>query len=159
MPPCKIHNPVMELTTVRARERVGTYGIPVAIGLRKHEGRGHWAQGCEGSQRGRYRRGINVKREEGNTCHAVKARQFYGQHTWCACVLRTKLIFIFSYWCCAFINTVRRDCSLVVGKNGWWLTCSMTEDYITHVARMRISSLRTQKYPGNSFFQLLIFLN
>ena len=39
MPHCKIYNPVMELTTVRARERVCTCGIPVAIGQRKHEGR------------------------------------------------------------------------------------------------------------------------
>ena len=31
MPHCKIYNPMMELTTVRARERVCTYGIPVAI--------------------------------------------------------------------------------------------------------------------------------
>ena len=38
---CKIYNLMMELTTVRARERVCTYGIPVAIGLQKHEGRGH----------------------------------------------------------------------------------------------------------------------
>ena len=37
----KIYNPVMELTTVRARERVyvPTYGIPVEIGQQKHEGR------------------------------------------------------------------------------------------------------------------------
>ena len=41
MPHCKIYNPMMELKTVRARGRVCTYGIPVAIGLRKHEGRGH----------------------------------------------------------------------------------------------------------------------
>ena len=41
MPHCKIYNPIMELITARARERVRTYGIPVAIGLRKHEGRGH----------------------------------------------------------------------------------------------------------------------
>ena len=34
MPHCKIYNPMMELTTVRARERVCTYGIPVAIALR-----------------------------------------------------------------------------------------------------------------------------
>ena len=40
-PHCKMYNPMMELTTVRARERVCTYGIPMAIGLRKHEGRGH----------------------------------------------------------------------------------------------------------------------
>ena len=49
MPHCKIYDHTTELTTVRARERVCTYGIPVAIGLRKHEGRGHGAQGCEGS--------------------------------------------------------------------------------------------------------------
>ena len=41
IPHCKIYNSMMELTTVRARERVCTYDIPVAIGLRKHEGRGH----------------------------------------------------------------------------------------------------------------------
>ena len=40
-PHCKIYNPMMELTTVRARKRVCTYGIPVAIGLRKREGPGH----------------------------------------------------------------------------------------------------------------------
>ena len=39
-PRCTIYNPMMELTTVRAWERVCTYGIPVAIGLRKHEWRG-----------------------------------------------------------------------------------------------------------------------
>ena len=41
MPHYKIYNPMMELPTVRARERVCTYGIPVAISLRKHEMRGH----------------------------------------------------------------------------------------------------------------------
>ena len=41
MPHCKTYHPVIELTTVRARERVCTYDIPVAFGLRKHEGRGH----------------------------------------------------------------------------------------------------------------------
>ena len=41
MPYCKIYNPMMELTIARARERVCTYGIPVAIGLRKHEGCDH----------------------------------------------------------------------------------------------------------------------
>ena len=40
MPHCKIYNPMMELTTVRARERLCTYGKPVTIGLRTHEGRG-----------------------------------------------------------------------------------------------------------------------
>ena len=37
----KIYNPVMELTTVRAQERVyvPTYGTLVAIGQQKHEGR------------------------------------------------------------------------------------------------------------------------
>ena len=38
MPHCKAYHPVMELTTVRARERVCTYGIPVAFGLRKDGG-------------------------------------------------------------------------------------------------------------------------
>ena len=33
LPHCKIYNPLTELTTVRARERVCTYGIPVKIGL------------------------------------------------------------------------------------------------------------------------------
>ena len=37
---CKMYN-LMEHTTVTARERVCIYGIPVAIGQRKHEGRGH----------------------------------------------------------------------------------------------------------------------
>ena len=46
---CKMHKPMMGLTTVRARERVCTYGIPVAIGLRRHERRGRWAQGCDAS--------------------------------------------------------------------------------------------------------------
>ena len=41
MPHCKIYNPMTELKTVTARERVCTYGISVAFGLRKHEGRGH----------------------------------------------------------------------------------------------------------------------
>ena len=36
-PYCKRYNPVMELTTVRARGQVCTYGIPVVIRLRKHE--------------------------------------------------------------------------------------------------------------------------
>ena len=38
MPHCKIYNPMMELTTVRVRERVCcTYGIPIiTIGLPKH---------------------------------------------------------------------------------------------------------------------------
>ena len=34
MPHCNIYNPMMELTTVRARERVCTYGTPVASALR-----------------------------------------------------------------------------------------------------------------------------
>ena len=36
-PHCKMCNPVKGRTTVRARERVCTYGIPAAIGLRKHD--------------------------------------------------------------------------------------------------------------------------
>ena len=48
MPHYKIYNPVMEPTTVRARERVCTYGVPIAIGQRKHEGRSRRALGCEG---------------------------------------------------------------------------------------------------------------
>ena len=38
MPHGKMYTPMVELTTVRARERVCTYGIPVAIGLQKKEG-------------------------------------------------------------------------------------------------------------------------
>ena len=34
MPHCKIYRPMTELITVRARESVSTYGIPVAIGPR-----------------------------------------------------------------------------------------------------------------------------
>ena len=34
---CTTYHPVMELTTVRARGRVCTYAIPVAIDLRKHD--------------------------------------------------------------------------------------------------------------------------
>ena len=37
MPHCKIYNPMMELTTVRARERVCTYGVLVAFGLRAND--------------------------------------------------------------------------------------------------------------------------
>ena len=40
MPRCKTHHRMMELTAVRARERICIYGTPVAIGLRRHEGRG-----------------------------------------------------------------------------------------------------------------------
>ena len=42
----------MELTTVRARERVCTYGIPVAIGLRKHEGRATERKDAKGAKEG-----------------------------------------------------------------------------------------------------------
>ena len=49
-PHCRRCNPVMELTTVGARGQGCTYDIPVAFGLRKHEERGHRAQGCEGKQ-------------------------------------------------------------------------------------------------------------
>ena len=38
MPHCKIYHPVIELTTVRARERVCAYGTPVAFGLRNTKG-------------------------------------------------------------------------------------------------------------------------
>ena len=41
MPYCRIDNPMTELSPVRAREKVCTYGVLVAIGLRKHGGRGH----------------------------------------------------------------------------------------------------------------------
>ena len=71
---------MMELTTVRARERVCTFGVPLGIGLRKHEGRGHRAQGFEQSQRRRCLRGNIASREEGNTCHVVKAKGIYGQN-------------------------------------------------------------------------------
>ena len=40
-PHCKIYNRMMELTTVRSREMVCTYGVQVAIGLQKPEERGH----------------------------------------------------------------------------------------------------------------------
>ena len=63
---------------MRAIKKVCTFGIIVAIGLIKHEWRGHRAKRCEGSQRGRYRRANNARKEEGNTCHAVKARQVDG---------------------------------------------------------------------------------
>ena len=64
----------MELTTVRAQEKACTYGIPVALGQLKHNGRGHWAQRCEGSQRRTYRRGNNVKRrrEHVSRCECQK---------------------------------------------------------------------------------------
>ena len=35
MPHCKIYNPMMALTTVRARQGIWTYGVPVANGLRR----------------------------------------------------------------------------------------------------------------------------
>ena len=43
MPHCKIYNPMTELTQPFESSRKGMYlrYAPVAIGLRKHEGRGH----------------------------------------------------------------------------------------------------------------------
>ena len=38
-PHCKILNPVMELTTVEARGRVSTYGLPAAISLQTTKGK------------------------------------------------------------------------------------------------------------------------
>ena len=45
IPHCKIYNPMMELTVVRAGERVCTYGILVAIGLRSKCEDNKWDEG------------------------------------------------------------------------------------------------------------------
>lgn len=48
VPHHKTYHPAMELTTVRDQERVCTYGMPVATGLRKHEGRVDWVDWTRG---------------------------------------------------------------------------------------------------------------
>ena len=80
MPHCKIYNPMMELTTVKAREIVCTY-VFFTDSNRPTKTRRAWplcARMRRGPKRNRYGRKNQVRREEGDTCHAVEARRVDG---------------------------------------------------------------------------------
>ena len=74
MPHRKIYNPMMELTTVRARGRLPTV-YQQQSAYENTEGAAAERTDAKGAKV----EGIGAKTtSEGNTCHAVKARQIYG---------------------------------------------------------------------------------
>ena len=75
MPYCKMYNPMMELKTVRARERVCTDGIPVANRPTKTRRATPLSARVRRETRGGYKRGKKVRGEERTTYHSVKDRQ------------------------------------------------------------------------------------
>ena len=78
MPNRKIYNPMIELTAVRACERVCTYctvRYTSSNDTKKTRRVRLLCARVRRERRGRYRRGNNVRREEKNKHHALKDRQ------------------------------------------------------------------------------------